>query len=527
MTNILIISSCGQDYSTTQTQKSTTRIIRLGEPAPKIVHNIKVPEELRTRDGLPNFFAKLAANKTVNVGYIGGSITEQPGWRSKTFRWLKQQYPNANVTHTNAAISGTGADFAAARFKTDLLPHNPDLVFIEYRVNAGKGFEARAIEGLVRQIWENNPQTDICFVYTIAQWMLVDLENNQQHWFGQIMEKLANKYGIPSIDLGVEVVKQKKAGKLIFKSDVPIKGKLVFSQDGIHPNDAGSELYKEVVARSLLAMLNIKGDSHVLPTPITPKHFANASLKPVNHAQTTPGWKAIDITNDAFYISDRQRTHDILRGGIVTATEGEKLTINWDGRILGFTVIPQATDIIINVATDDKAEHAIIIKKNDAEYTYAQQYYAPEYDTGIHTTTVTAKTISKDSALYLGQFIIIGDPNGTPLPPISTDSKDEISVTRIKAQLSATDMTFIVNYSASENRTLYAEIRGPVSNSAYGPWLGAAVVNVAAGRGVEEMIVKMSAPPAKGNYILRTHIRPLQTDWQAAIDNTDAYFEIK
>ena len=38
--------------------------------------------ECHTRNGLPNFFAKVVKpGAEVKIGYLGGSITAQPGWR--------------------------------------------------------------------------------------------------------------------------------------------------------------------------------------------------------------------------------------------------------------------------------------------------------------------------------------------------------------------------------------------------------------------------------------------------------------
>lgn len=144
--------------------------------APRYDFNPNTIEELRARDGLPNVFTKLMNNQSVTVLYLGGSVTHAEGWRPKTFAWLESQFPNAELTHIDAAVPGTGADFAACRFVQDVLPHNPDLVFVEYRVNCGGGVEARAIEGVVRQLREAHPETDICLVYTTfyaGQFLLV------------------------------------------------------------------------------------------------------------------------------------------------------------------------------------------------------------------------------------------------------------------------------------------------------------------------------------------------------------------
>ena len=66
---------------------------------------------------------------------------------------------------------------------------------------------------------------DICLAYTISLGMLKDLQAGKQTSFGGIMETIANAYGIPSIDLDVEIARREKAGDLIFKSDAAVAGK--------------------------------------------------------------------------------------------------------------------------------------------------------------------------------------------------------------------------------------------------------------------------------------------------------------
>ena len=202
-------------------------------------HDVNTAEEFRVRDGLPNFFAKLNAGEPVRIAYLGGSITAAQGWRPKTIAWFKAQYPKAEVIEINPAISGTGSDYSACRLQEDVLTRKPDLVFLECRVNGGGGYELKSAEGVVRHIWKDNPRTDICFVYTLHQGMLKDLQAGKTPWFGPILERVANAYGIPTIDLGVEIAQREKAGSLIFKGSAPVEGKLVFSKDGVHPGDEG------------------------------------------------------------------------------------------------------------------------------------------------------------------------------------------------------------------------------------------------------------------------------------------------
>jgi hypothetical protein len=63
-----------------------------------------VSEELRMRDGIPNFFARLESGKSVRIAYLGGSITAAKGWRPKSFAWFKEQYPNAAEPQPNLTL---------------------------------------------------------------------------------------------------------------------------------------------------------------------------------------------------------------------------------------------------------------------------------------------------------------------------------------------------------------------------------------------------------------------------------------
>ena len=64
------------------------------------------PDDCIPRGGLPNTFAKIKDGAEVRVGYIGGSITAQPGWR-----WSECIKPVAGTEscqshHVGAVVSG-------------------------------------------------------------------------------------------------------------------------------------------------------------------------------------------------------------------------------------------------------------------------------------------------------------------------------------------------------------------------------------------------------------------------------------
>jgi hypothetical protein len=366
-------------------------------------------EELRMRDGLPNFFAKLAAGGPVRVAYLGGSITAADGWRPKSFAWFKAQFPKAELIEINAAISGTGSDYGACRIAGDVLAKNPDLVFMEHRVNGGGGYEAKSVEGIVRQIWKQNPRTDICLIYTLSQGMLKDLQAGKQAWFGDVMEKVANVYGIPSIDLGVEVAKREQAGSLVFKGDAPVAGKLVFSKDGVHPGNEGHDLYRDSIARSMLAMKTLgKAQAHPLPAPMEARCWETATLVPIAQIAHSAGWQPVDAKNDAVYRDDFGRTDAMLRGAMKCGQAGETITVTWTGTTLGFSDIPQGSNMVVEVTIDHAAPIAIKRVQSESRKRYARFFYLPEQAPGEHTAVLQVKHLPDGLCFYAGHVLIIG-----------------------------------------------------------------------------------------------------------------------
>lgn len=371
-------------------------------------HDVNVAEEFRARDGLPNFFAKLRAGGPARIAYLGGSITAAQGWRPKTLAWFRQRYPKAEIIEINPAISGTGSDYSACRLQVDVLVQKPDLVFLECRVNGGGGYEAKSVEGVVRHIWKDDPDTDICFVYTLHQNMLKDLQAGKAPWFGPIQETIANAYGIPTIDLGVEIAAREKAGSLIFKGDDPVPGKLVFSKDGVHPGDEGHTVYCEVIARSMLKMEGAgQVGPHARPAPLEPLCWEEATLLPVNAAVLGAGWTPVDTENDPVYTESRQRTHAMLRGAVKCEQAGASATVKWNGTVVGLSDIPHGEPCVIEAVVD--GGQPIIARREQKEKTrHARFWYLPEQNPGEHTVTFTVRSLPAGQSCYLGQFLIVG-----------------------------------------------------------------------------------------------------------------------
>ncbi|MCB1086284.1 MAG: SGNH/GDSL hydrolase family protein, partial [Verrucomicrobiae bacterium] len=271
--------------------------------------------ECRTRGGIPHVLAKLQKGDgaEIRVAYLGGSITAAPGWRVKSLTWLQERFPKQKLVEINAAIGGTGSDLGVFRNEQDVLRHQPDLLFVEFAVNDGGASPERihqAMEGIVRQTWTANPETDIIFVYTLSQPFLADLQAGKFSRSASAMEELADHYGIPSIHFGLEVAAREKTGTLIFKGEKPAEGAeakpdprapMVFSTDGVHPLvETGHQLYLEAIARSWEKLEAVSDEKelvsagHALNAPLRPDHWAAAKLVPLSDAMRSGGWEKLD-----------------------------------------------------------------------------------------------------------------------------------------------------------------------------------------------------------------------------------------
>ena len=271
--------------------------------------------EFQPRDGLPNVLAKLQAGGEVRIAYFGGSITAAAGWRVKTLAWFRSRYPAAKISEIHAAIGGTGSDLGVYRLGHDVLRHKPDLVFVEFAVNdaaAAPEWIQRCMEGIVRQTWQADPTTDLCYVYTLTGDMLKDLQAGSCPRSASAMEALADHYGIPSINLGVEVAARARAGSLVFKAAKAATpapgadpaaaaakpGPVVFTEDNVHPLDAGHEIYAQVIARSVAALAAAAPRPHAIKPAFIAGNLEQATMLPLDSVPLEAGWTRLDPATD-------------------------------------------------------------------------------------------------------------------------------------------------------------------------------------------------------------------------------------
>ena len=368
-------------------------------------------EECRIRDGLPNFFEKIKnGSEPVKIVFLGGSITNaNNGWRDKILSRFKQQYPSKNFIGINAAISGTGSGFGACRLEADVLHHSPDLIFVEFRANGGEGVEKPSVESIVRQTWRTDQSIDICFVYTVTESMRENILSGKNTSFGTVMEQVANHYGIPSIDLGIDILEKERNGQLIFKSDVPVEGKILFSKDGSHPLEEGHNIYADIIERNFIT---ISGSSQLTQNRLKKSLFSGSwdtgKLISIDETVKSAGWQLVDVVNDPVYTRDKVRSNNMLRGAVKCNKAGETITVTWEGTTLGLNDITENGEVIIEIEIDGKSPVTLKRTQNNLKTLYARNIFLAALPQGNHVAKLTVKSLPEGENYYVGQFMVGG-----------------------------------------------------------------------------------------------------------------------
>ncbi|MEK6796509.1 MAG: hypothetical protein AABZ39_17155 [Spirochaetota bacterium] len=398
-------------------------MIILAVQAPAYDHDTSVAEEFRVRGGLPNFFAKIARGKDVRIAYFGGSITMADGWRVKTFAYFKSAFPAVNFIEINAAISGTGTDYGACRVGEHVVSQKPDLVFVEFRVNGG---DRASAEGIVRQIWRNDPSADICFVYTINEQMVASASEGKTPPFGTVLESIANTYGIPSIDMGLEVVRQLQIGSLIFKADSAPAGKAIFAKDGTHPGDEGHSIYRDVIVRSFEAMRGTgKSGAHTMPSALEARPWESTYMMPITSARLSAEWTPVDRAKDSVFMKDSVRTTKMMPYAVKSGAKGASITVKFNGIRAGLIDIASPKETVLSAVVDGKVPVMISRKETfRKEQSAGRFFFIPDQEPGEHTVRFEIAEIADGVEYYVGPILVIGaaSPMGKPVVVTVSDA---------------------------------------------------------------------------------------------------------
>lgn len=193
-------------------------------------------------------FSDLCKNKkTVNMAFIGGSITEGDSYRCHIRDYLKANYPDNEFNEIRAGVSGTPSFLGVHRMDRDVISHDPDMVFIEFSVNDNSGDKelyCRSMEGMVRKVLNHNPNALIAFIGTAVVWYFDEFySKGREPEIVMAHKEIAAYYNIPYINVG------KALFDYLQRSGEPTEK---FLPDTVHPNVEGGKVYADEITNYLV-----------------------------------------------------------------------------------------------------------------------------------------------------------------------------------------------------------------------------------------------------------------------------------
>lgn len=237
-------------------------------------------EYIKYRTPLSNTYRKLTEDKELTVLYFGGSVTAGAGasdtnktsWRALTGKWFENRFPEAEITNINRALGESGSYLGVHRVQDDVIAAEPDLIFLEYSINDRyyhSSYEQTSIqvETLIREIRIALPETEIVLVLVTDSTCLEQNQQGQLHTQAEAHERIANKYGLTTLHVGLALAKEANYDKAIFESE--------YATDIVHLTDKGYEVYYRVIREFLynsLYTIDYRKVDEEMPTPNVYNH---------------------------------------------------------------------------------------------------------------------------------------------------------------------------------------------------------------------------------------------------------------
>jgi len=203
-------------------------------------------EELKTE-----LKKKWPANRTINLVFHGHSVPsgyfQTPAvhtleaYPHQVLQQLKELYPNAVINVITTSIGGENSVQGQKRFEKEVLPHRPDVLFIDYALNdRAIGLEASriAMEKMIRKALKKHIKI---ILMTPSPDLTVDIlkQDNILSQFSQQLIQLAAKYKIGLADSYAAFYEQARNGKQLRD----------YMAQSNHPNGKGHRLIAERIMK--------------------------------------------------------------------------------------------------------------------------------------------------------------------------------------------------------------------------------------------------------------------------------------
>lgn len=295
---------------------------------------------IRARDGFGNLHFRCSVEKKAHIAFLGGSITQNgKGHVAMVPDWLRQKYPDAEVTVTNAGLSSTCSVSGAFRVAEDVLSQGPvDLLVVEFAVNddqdAGhsRATAIRGMEGIIAQVRAANPATDILMVHFVNPEMLAKVQAGETPVSIDAHEAVAEKWSVTTVNVTTALAEAIRTGRQTWES-----------YGGVHPKADGYRFASDLMIRAIgdgfksvesVAQIATRSVAHPAPeTPLDAHSYTKPKAIDLQEASWLGGWKWGVVGKDLVPLGSIRA--DYLDRPLLRADEpGSMLYLDFMGRAL-------------------------------------------------------------------------------------------------------------------------------------------------------------------------------------------------
>ena len=366
-------------------------------------------------DGLKNSQYVFEKTKKGTVAFVGGSITGM-SWRKIVMANLKKRFPDTEFNFILAGVGSTGTMYGAFRLDRDVIQQGKvDLLFEEAAVNDVAILRTakqslRGMEGIVRRARQANPNMDVVMMHFACTDKLEDYEKGKTPPVIQSFDKVAEHYGVPSLDITKEVYERINREEFTWKDDFK----------GVHPSPFGQQLYADSIERLLDEAWSGKPrpvKDHEMPEKLDSVSYTEGKLFAPRIAKKLNGF-AMETNYDAAAEGGKVRTGWNERPQLIGHKPGDSFELKFRGSAVAVQVIagPHAGIIEHSVDGSDWVEQDLFVEKNSFNLHLNRIYILrdgldPEAE---HTMSVRISEkrheLSKGNNCRIVYFGLNGDP---------------------------------------------------------------------------------------------------------------------
>jgi sialidase-1 len=314
-------------------------------------HALERDDFIEWRGGLDNFKRAVDGGALVRVGFLGGSLTANPGWRELVCMNLGARYGHHRFEFLNAGVPSMGSTPGAFRLERDLLGRGPlDLLVVEAAVNDSTNGRTpeemlRGMEGIVRRALAADLATDVLLVHFADPEKLAAYAAGRVPTVIEQHERVAAHYGLPSVDVAREVHARIEEGEFTWERDIK----------DVHPSMFGQRVYWRALMRVLdracagPALAGPDKEPRALPAPLDEESYDAGRMLGLDGARLVDGWRKELAWRPA---AGATRAGFVDVPALVREEAGGELALTFRGRAIGVLVAAGPDAGVLEFAVD-------------------------------------------------------------------------------------------------------------------------------------------------------------------------------